>query len=58
MIEGAQLVIEPIDPKRPPIHSIFREPFHGVEPIRVVLEFEVTELAPGAVLQVRDINVE
>ena len=57
-IQGAQLVIEPVDPARPPIGSIFRAPFDGVERARVFLEFEVTELSPGAVLHVRDIVVE
>jgi hypothetical protein len=57
-IKDAQLVVEPVDPARPPIGSIYRDPFDGVEPARVVLEFDVTELTPGAVLQVRDIVVE
>ncbi len=57
-IQGAQLVIEPVDPARPRIGSIYREPFDGVEPVRVTLEFDVTEVSPGAVLQVRDIVVE
>lgn len=56
-IEGAQLVIEPVDPARPPIGSILREPFDGVERARVFLDFDVTEFTPGAVLQVRDIEV-
>ena len=57
-IRDARLVIEPVDPARPPIGSIFRDPFDGVEPARVSLVFDVTELSPGAVLQVRDIVVE
>jgi hypothetical protein len=57
-IENAALVIEPVDPARPPIGSIFREPFDGVEQVRVALVFDVTELKPGAVLRVRDISVE
>jgi len=57
-IEGAQLVIEPADPARPPIGSIFRDPFDGVERARVFLDFDVTEFTPGAILQVRDIVVE
>ena len=57
-IENAVLVFEPVDPSRPPIGSIFREPFDGVEQVRVTLVFDVTELDPGAVLQVRDILVE
>ena len=50
--------MEPVDPKRPPIGNLYREPFEGVEPVRVVLEFTVSELSPGAVFQVRDIVVE
>jgi len=57
-IRDADLVIEPVDPTRPPISSIFRDPFDGVEQVRVSLEFNVTELSPGAILQVRDIVVE
>ncbi|MFL5640998.1 MAG: hypothetical protein ACJ77V_14765 [Chloroflexota bacterium] len=57
-IRNGELVIEPVDPTRPDIGSIFRDPFDGVELARVVLEFDVTELTPGAVLQVRDIVVE
>jgi hypothetical protein len=57
-IRDARLVIEPVDPARPPVGSIYREPFDGVEPVRVTLVFEVTELRPGAVLQVRDIVIE
>jgi hypothetical protein len=33
-------------------------PEAGVEPVEAFLVFEVTELLPGAVLQVRDIVVE
>jgi len=57
-IRHARIEIEPIDPKRPPVGSIYREPFDGVEPVRVTLVFDVTEFSPGAVLQVRDIVVE
>jgi hypothetical protein len=57
-IREARLVIVPVDPARPPIGSVYREPFDGVEPVRVSLVFEATEISPGAVLQVRDIVVE
>jgi hypothetical protein len=56
-IRQAQLEIEPVDPKRPPVGSVYREPFDGVETVRVTLMFDVTEFSPGAVLQVRDIVV-
>jgi hypothetical protein len=55
---GVRLEVRPEDPARPPIYSRYREPFDGVEPVRVFLVFEVTELTPGAVLRVRDIVVE
>jgi hypothetical protein len=57
-IRNAQLIVEPLGQARPPIGSIFRDPFDGVERARVRLEFDVTELTPGAVLEVRDITVE
>jgi hypothetical protein len=57
-LHDGRLVIEPVDPTRPPIGSVFRDPFDGVETVRVALEFDVTELTPGAVLQLRDITVE
>jgi hypothetical protein len=57
-IRDAELVIKPVDSTRPPVGSLYREPFEGVEQVRVTLEFDVDELSPGAVLQVRDIVVE
>jgi len=57
-IRDARLIVEPVDPARPEIGNKYREPFDGVEPVRVVLEFDVTELSPGAVLHVRDIVIE
>ena len=57
-IRDARLVVEPLDPGRPEVGSKYREPFDGVEPVRVILEFVVTEFGPDAVLQVRDIVVE
>jgi hypothetical protein len=57
-IRDGRLVIEPVDPSRPSVGSIYRDPYDGVESVRVSLMFMVTELAPGAVLQVRDIVIE
>jgi len=57
-IRDARLAIEPVDPARPPVGSIYREPFDGVEPVKVFLVFDVTELKSVSVLQVRDIVVE
>lgn len=56
--DGILLEVRPVDPARPPVGSIYREPFDGVEPVRVFLVFDVTEVSPGAVLQVRDLVVE
>ena len=39
------LEIEPVDPARPRIGNIYREPFDGVEPVRVFLVFDVTEFS-------------
>jgi hypothetical protein len=58
IVGGVRLEVRPADPSRPPIGSRYREPFDGVELVNVFLEFEVTELQPGAVLRVRDIVVE
>ncbi|MBA2718016.1 MAG: hypothetical protein H0U52_02060 [Chloroflexi bacterium] len=42
---------------RPPIGSVYRDPYDGPEPVKVYLVFDVVELKPGAVLQVRDLVV-
>lgn len=55
--DGIIIEVRPVDPTRPPVGSIYRNPFDGVEPVRVFLKFDVTETTPGAVLQVRDIVV-
>jgi hypothetical protein len=56
--DGVRLEVRPLDPSRPPVGSVYREPFDGVEPVTVFLVFDVTEFAPGGVLQIRDIVVE
>ena len=43
---------------RPPVGSVYRDPFKGTEPVDVFLVFEVTETSPGAVLKIRDLVVE
>jgi hypothetical protein len=55
--DGIRLEVRPTQPGRPPVGSIYREAYDGVEPVRVFLEFEVVETSPGAVLEVRDILV-
>ena len=55
--EYIRLEVRPTEPGRPPVGSIYRDPYDGVEPVRVFLVFEVVETSPGAVLQVRDILV-
>jgi hypothetical protein len=54
---GILLDVRP-GPGRPPVGSIYRDPFKGTEPVDVFLVFEVTETSPGAVLHVRDVVVE
>jgi hypothetical protein len=56
--EGIRIEARPVDPSRPSLHSIFREPFDGVEPVKVFLVFDVTELKSPSVLEVRDLLVE
>jgi hypothetical protein len=55
--DGIRLEVRPTEPGRPPVGSIYRDPYDGVEQVRVFLVFEVVETSPGAVLQVRDILV-
>jgi len=55
--DGVRIDIRPDDPRRPPIGSIYRDPFRGVEPVHVFVVFDVVEFEPGAVLQVRDLVV-
>lgn len=55
---GVRLEVRPVDPSRPPVGSRYREPYDGVELVRVFLVFEETEFRPGAQLSVRDIDVE
>jgi hypothetical protein len=49
--------VRPVDSTRPPVGSIFRDPFDGVEPVAVFLVFDVTDISPGGVLQVRDLVI-
>ena len=56
--EGVGIEVRPVDPARPEIGSVYRDPFDGVEPVKVFLVFDVTELKSPSVLQVRDLVVE
>ena len=42
--DGIEIEVRPVDPARPAIGSIYRDPFDGVEPVKVFLVFDVTEL--------------
>ena len=53
-----EIDVRPVDPARPPIGSVYRDPFDGVEPVKVFLVFDVTELKSASVLQVRNLLVE
>jgi hypothetical protein len=56
--DGIGIEVRPVDPARPPVGSVYREAFDGVEPVKVFLVFDVTELKSDSVLQVRDLVVE
>jgi hypothetical protein len=53
-----EIEVRPIDPSRPEVGSVYRDPFDGVEPVKVFLVFEVTELTSPSVLQVRALVVQ
>lgn len=55
--DGVLINVRPDDSGRPAIGSIYREPYDGVEPVHVWLVFDVVEVVPGAILQVRDLVV-
>lgn len=54
---GIFIDVRPLLADRPPVGSRYRDPYDGVEPVQVLLVFEVVETSPGAVLEVRDILV-
>jgi len=54
---GVRIDVRPALADRPPVGSVYRDPHDGVEPVVVYLVFEVTDVSPGAVLQIRDIVV-
>jgi hypothetical protein len=56
--EPIEIHVRPVDPARPEIRSIYRDPFDGVEPVKVFLVFIVTEFTSPSVLEVRDLLVE
>ena len=55
---GIGIELRPVDPARPEVGSVYRDPFDGVEPVKVFLVFEVTELKSPSVLQVRGLVVQ
>ncbi len=55
---GIRIDVRPVDPARPPVGSVYRESFDGVEQVQVFLVFDVTELKSDSVLHVRDLVVE
>ena len=55
--DGVRLEVRPDLPGRPPVGSIYRDPFDGLEPVTVFLVFDVTDLDAPSILQVRDIVV-
>jgi hypothetical protein len=55
---GILLEVRSTAPGRPVARGNYRDPFNGTEPVVVVLVFNVTEVSPGAVLQIRDLVVQ
>jgi len=56
-LDGARVEVRPDTDGRPPVGSIYREPFDGLEPVTVYFVFEVTRFAEPGIVQVRDIEV-
>ncbi|MBA2718643.1 MAG: hypothetical protein H0U52_05255 [Chloroflexi bacterium] len=54
---GVSILLRPTTPGRPPILSVYRDPFDGPEPVKVYLVFDLSVLDRAAVLQIRDIVV-
>jgi hypothetical protein len=54
---GVRLEVQPDDPDRPPVGSIYREPFDGLEPVTVFVVFDVTDFDERATLELRNIVV-
>ena len=57
LVQSVVIDVRPDDASRPPIGSIYRDPFDGPEPVTVLVVFEVTGLREPAVLELRDIVV-
>lgn len=58
LLDGVNLVIEPVDPSRPPLGNVYeRGLIPGVEPVIAYLVFDVVAAPAGAVLEVRDVVV-
>lgn len=54
---GIRLEVRPDIAGRPPIGSVYRDPFDGPEPVHAFLVFDVVEREEGAVLVVTDVVV-
>ncbi|HEX7347811.1 MAG TPA: hypothetical protein VF253_13560 [Candidatus Limnocylindrales bacterium] len=52
-----QLEVRPDHADRPPVGSIYREPFDGSEPVTVYVVFDVTMFEEPSTLQLRNIVV-
>jgi hypothetical protein len=58
MVEAIRLEVRPADPARPRFGNVYERPLvEGVEDATVWLVFDVTEVSPGAVLHVVDVDV-
>jgi len=54
---GIRIEVRSDVPGRPPIGSVYRDPFDGVEPVHVFLVFDAVDVQTGAVLELRDLVV-
>jgi len=55
--DGVGLEVRPDVAGRPPIGSVYRDPFDGPEPVTIYVVFEVTDIDRPSLLEVRDIRV-
>jgi hypothetical protein len=55
--DGVLLQVRPDLSGRPPVGSVYRDPYDGPEPVTIFLVFTVTDLDAPSVLQVRDVIV-
>jgi hypothetical protein len=56
--DGIRLVVRSLVPGRPPFMNLYEHGWWpGVEPVEVLLVFDVRHAGPGATLEIRDVDV-